>query len=286
MKSLATHTTAAFIAFLLGLGAAHLLSTTPGSSKTDEALSTNAQTSGEAQGELSRSRATRERGETEGHQPEKDGAGLEQLVADLRARNAQLERQKVELEEQMQGLKDAIDNEVESYGLSHEYVSSLGAAAFSKNLVVTAEGQINHRLTNREVREINVRLREILEEFKELEDLNAYVEESESDEEYVLRVPPLFSGDELERSVEEIFSQILGAERGGELFRENRDVLAHALSGFGTWEHVITIYPDGSGFRLRDARIFPNGTGSTVRHTTIQPDELPPALQHLVQIND
>jgi hypothetical protein len=208
---------------------------------------------------------------------------LEQLVARLQEENTQSEQSVVASDEQMEALRELIDDEVESYGLTHDYVKGLGAAGLSKNLIVTAEGQLGHHLTNREVKELNVRLREFVAEFKELEQLNGYVEEGESPDEFVLRIPPLEDTDALEISAEQLFVDILGAERGGQFFRENRDVLSPALSFFGRGEHVITVRPDGSGYRLEDTLDGPGGHRGY--DAVIQSDELPPALRHLVEID-
>lgn len=287
MKSSITHMLVACIAFFSGLGVTHL-SGVP-SDLSPEPVEPAAGPP-PVQSESTSKRTSRNQvdyAETEAPDVlHGKVTQLEQLVARLRDHNTQLEQRSAALSDQMQAFRDTIDNEVESHGLTYDYVKDLGAAGLSQNLIVTAEGQVGHQLTNREVRELNARLRELAAEFMELEQLNANVEDGESGEDFVLRIPPLESADGFEMDVEQLFVDTLGLELGGEFFRENRDVLAHALSNFGRDERLIIIRPDGSGFRSREMQISPNGESTVLTSPTLQSDELLQGLRHLVEISD
>ena len=193
---------------------------------------------------------------------------LEDLVTQLKTENVRLEEQRVELSESLESLREKVAD---------------GPPALLGDFTVIPEGQVRHKLTNQEVTKINSELRKLLDEFKQQEQENAYVE-SESEDGYVIRVPALEHGEELEKRARNLFLGILGPERGQRFFDENRDVLSRELSYFGRYTRVIVVRQEGEILRITDRRVSPEGTKTLTSDSAIRsPYYYPPELDHLLQ---
>ena len=170
-----------------------------------------------------------------------------------------------------------------SVGLDPEYVGSLKVQGISDNLILTVEGQIKYGLNSGQARDLNVRLRELLDRVK-AHDARTATLESETDNEVVLNIPPFPAPNVLRDELRQALESIGGGDFAGQFLSDNHSVLSRELMGFGEHRRVITIADLNQPIvRITDKQF--DATGSPFTRSWASPmDEVPARYRHFITL--